>query len=224
MMRIKALILDHDDTVVASSEAIHYPSFLETLHVLRPHDVPCTFEEFTSMCFHHGFLGLCKDIYKFNDAEMEVEYQIWKQNTSKTIPPFYPQMAQLLTEYKAMGGLIAVVSHSESKEISRDYLSHVGFLPDYIYGYDQNEAMRKPNPAPLLHFMNRYQLQKEDVMVVDDMKDGFFMAKACGVAFAAAGWSMQLEDMKSFFLDHADYFLVEPNQLWSIIEKDLTVL
>ena len=35
-MKFKCLILDHDDTVVASSEAIHYPSFIEYLKDYKP--------------------------------------------------------------------------------------------------------------------------------------------------------------------------------------------
>ena len=32
----KCLILDHDDTAVASTPAIHYPAHLEAMRVLRP--------------------------------------------------------------------------------------------------------------------------------------------------------------------------------------------
>ena len=35
-LRIKCLVLDHDDTAVKSTPEINYPSFMKALAVLRP--------------------------------------------------------------------------------------------------------------------------------------------------------------------------------------------
>ena len=35
-MKYKCLVLDHDDTVVESTASMHYPSFVETINILRP--------------------------------------------------------------------------------------------------------------------------------------------------------------------------------------------
>jgi predicted HAD superfamily phosphohydrolase YqeG len=35
MLNYKCILLDHDDTIVESTQEIHYPSFLETLRTFR---------------------------------------------------------------------------------------------------------------------------------------------------------------------------------------------
>lgn len=45
MLRYPCLVLDHDDTVVQSTPTVNYPSFLETLKVLRP-EMKMTLEQF----------------------------------------------------------------------------------------------------------------------------------------------------------------------------------
>ena len=71
-MKYKCLILDHDDTVVNSSQSIHYPAFLHTLQTLRPNLPPISFEDFNHHCFVYGFYHLCTERYQFNEEEMEI--------------------------------------------------------------------------------------------------------------------------------------------------------
>ena len=54
-LRYRCLILDHDDTVVASTPAIHFPAYLETMAQLRPGMKPLSLEEFFLMNFDPGF-------------------------------------------------------------------------------------------------------------------------------------------------------------------------
>ena len=44
-MKYKCLVLDHDDTIVNSTATIHYPAFIESLKILRPH-LTLTLEEY----------------------------------------------------------------------------------------------------------------------------------------------------------------------------------
>ena len=70
------LVLDHDDTVVASEASVNYPCFLLMLEHFRPGQTMPP-EEFTRWCFDPGFGALLKEKYHFTDKEMDEEYQMW---------------------------------------------------------------------------------------------------------------------------------------------------
>ena len=77
-MKYKCLVLDHDDTVVASSEAIHYPSFIEYLKDFRPHLVNnYTFESFIIKNFDPGIVALLHDEVGLSEEEMKHEEGYW---------------------------------------------------------------------------------------------------------------------------------------------------
>ena len=204
-MKYRCLILDHDDTAVKSTPDIHYPSFVEALKVLRPEAEPLSFEDFVSYCFDPGFSGLCKDILKFSDDEQEYQYKIWSSYTKAKSPDFYEGFRELLKEYKNLGGIICVVSHSESKQITRDYMLNCNFTPDLIFGWDLEEHQRKPNPYSVLEIMKRFKLDAQDVLVVDDLKPGLDMARSCNAAFAGAGWSHIIPEIKNYMKKSSDY-------------------
>jgi len=204
-LKYKCLVLDHDDTVVKSTPDIHYPSFAEALKVLRPDSRPLGLEEFVSYCFQPGFGELCRDILKFSDEEMEYQYRVWKSSSEK-VPDFYPGFPQLIVDFKQAGGIITVVSHSEKEIIARDYRLKCGMEPDMIFGWEQEEHKRKPSPYPLQEIMKRLSLQKDELLMVDDLKPGLDMARSCDVDFAAAGWSHIVPEIREYMKQNSDYY------------------
>lgn len=218
-MEIRCLILDHDDTVVQSSKTIHYPAFLETMSILRPQLTPPTFSEYTAYTFDPGFINMCTEIYHFDDTELKIEYAIWKKHTFSSIPTLYPQMDELIREFKKADGIIAVVSHSESKEIRRDYLHHFNFEPDVIFGWDQPEHLRKPQAGPCEHILQKFKLLPSQCLMVDDMKLGLIMAKQVDIPFAAAGWSIESRHIQEYFRAEADYYFETIQQLHDFVLK-----
>ena len=84
-----------------------------------------------------------------------------------------------------------MVSHSSAENITRDYQTHFGILPDDIFGWDLPEHQRKPNPYPLEQIMAKYQLTPDQLLVVDDMKPAYDMAKKVGVKTVFAQWGKQ---------------------------------
>lgn len=205
-MKYRCLILDHDDTVVKSTPNIHYPSFIEALKVLRPNMKPLLLEEFVSYCFNPGFSELCQDVLKFSKEEQEYQYKTWKKYTNTKIPDFYPGFSDLITEYKKLGGIVCVVSHSESKQIERDYMLNCKLKPDLIFGWDLEEHKRKPSPYPIIEIMKRFELDSDEILVVDDLKPGLDMAKSCNVAFAGAGWSHIIPEIKDYMKINSDHY------------------
>jgi phosphoglycolate phosphatase/pyrophosphatase PpaX len=215
-MKYKCLVLDHDDTAVKSTPDIHYPSFVKALKSLRP-EIELSLNDFVNYCFSPGFTGLCRDILKFNDREQEIQYKIWKDYLYENAPDFYPGFPELIKGYKRAGGIICVVSHSESSHIIRDYTSHCGFEPDLIFGWELDEDKRKPNPYAIVETMKTYDLSNREMLVVDDSKPGLMMARSCNVDFAAAGWSHALPRIENYMRTNSDYYFSTVDELKKFI-------
>ena len=81
-----------------------------------------------------------------------------------------------------------MVSHSAAQTILRDYKVHFDMVPDDIYGWDLPEEQRKPNAYPLEQIMKKYNLEPEQLLVVDDMKPAWEMANKVHVPIAFAQW------------------------------------
>ena len=188
MKRFKCIVLDHDDTSVKSTPEIHYPSFLETLEVLRP-GLTYSYDEFIKLVFDPGFYSLCRDICRFDDEEMKTEYTLWREYVKTHVPDFYEGIPDFIRMLKSEGIKVCVVSHSLKEMIIRDY-NHSGVpLPDLIFGAEYPEAQQKPSTFPLERIMEIYSLSPDDILVIDDLKPGYEMAKKAGVHFAYAGWA-----------------------------------
>lgn len=205
-LKYRCLILDHDDTVVKSTPDIHYPSFVEALKILRPNMNPLSLEKFVSYCFNPGFSELCKDILKFSEEEQECQYKIWKNYTKAKVPAFYSGFPELIKEYKKLGGIICVVSHSESEQIVRDYMLNCDLTPDMIFGWELDEEKRKPNSYPIIEIMKKFDLNNYEILVVDDLKPGLDMARSCNITFAGAGWSHIIPEIKNYMEINSDYY------------------
>lgn len=187
MLKYPCLVLDHDDTMVQSESNINYPFFCEILQRFRP-GASITLAEYTHDCFQKGFGQMCRTRFGFTDGEMEEEFQLWLAYVRTHIPPAFPGVSQIVHKQRALGGTICVVSHSSAENITRDYQTHFGLLPDEIYGWELSEALRKPSTYPLKDIMQKYGFAPEQLLVVDDMKPGYDMASKAGVPIAFSGW------------------------------------
>ena len=187
MLKYPCLVLDHDDTVVQSEATVNYPFFCYILDQYRP-GTKISLSQYTEGCFHLGFADMCRQWYGFTEQELVEEYAGWQEYIQDHIPAPFPGIAQILRRQKQEGGLICVVSHSCIQNITRDYQTHFGLLPDAIYGWDLPEHQRKPSAYPLEQIMKTYHLPPEQLLVVDDMKPAWEMARKVQVPIAFAGW------------------------------------
>lgn len=187
MLKFPCLVLDHDDTVVQSEATVNFPYFCYILDKFRP-GTTITLEEYTNGCFHMGFADMCRNKFAFTEQELVEEYLGWKEYIRDHIPAPFPGIAQVIRRQKELGGMVCVVSHSSAETISRDYRTHFNLLPDDIYGWDLPEEQRKPNPYPLEQIMNKYGFTPEQILVVDDMKPAWEMARKVGATIAFAQW------------------------------------
>lgn len=187
MLKFPCLILDHDDTVVQSEATVNYPFFCYILDQFRPGQT-ITLEEYTQGCFDPGFSGMCREKYNFTDQELVDEYRGWQAYVREHVPAPYPGIDRIIRRQKEEGGMIFVVSHSCNENITRDYSTHFGILPDGIYGWDLPEEHRKPSTYPLEQIMEKYGFSPSQMLVVDDMRPGYEMARKAGIPIAFSAW------------------------------------
>ncbi len=200
MLKYPCLVLDHDDTVVQSEATVNYPYFVYILNEFRP-GTTITLEQYMTGCCNLGFVEMCRKWYGFTDEELVEEYRGWKEYIRGHIPAAFPGIGEILRRQKEAGGIVCVVSMSSEENILRDYRAHFGMEPDAIYGWDLAQEHRKPSPYALHQIMAKYHLSPSDLLVVDDMKPAWEMARAAGVPIAFAAWGRQdfpqlMEEMK----------------------------
>lgn len=212
-LKYPCLVLDHDDTVVQSEATVNYPFFCYILDQFRP-GAKITLQEYTRGCFSPGFADMCRQRYQFTEQELEDEFRGWQSYVREHMPPAFPGIEAVIRRQKALGGLICVVSHSCTENILRDYSTHFGLKPDAIYGWDLPESHRKPSTFPLEDIMARFQLTRQELLVVDDMKPAYEMASAAGVDIAFAGWSRKdFAEINDEMTKLCDFTFYSPKEL-----------
>ena len=65
---------------------------------------------------------------------------------------------------------------------------------------------RKPAVWPLEQIMKTYGFRPEELLMVDDLKPGYDMAKAAGVPFAAAGWANDIPEIEQFMRNNCGLY------------------
>lgn len=205
MLRYPCLVLDHDDTVVQSAETVNFPNFLSVLQELRPGRT-FSLEEYMLYSAEPGFHAMCQEIIGFSEEEMEYMFSSWKAYVQTHIPPCYAGFSQIIRRQKEEGGIICVSSHSSNMNITRDYQKNFGIVPDLIFGWEMEEK-RKPDPYTLHEIMRVYGLQPSELVMIDDLKPGYVMAKSAGVPFIAAGWSHTVPELAAMMRKNCDYYI-----------------
>ena len=216
-MRYKCLVLDHDDTAVASEVTVNYPCFLVALEKFRPGEY-MDYEEFVDWCFRCDFADFLRIRYRFTEEELAEEYRMWMEYAKTRIPPAYEGIREIIAEQKRRGGLVGVASLSGKPIITRDYETHFGIQPDLIFSADDPRPQRKPNPYPLEQIMERFDLRPEELLMVDDLKTGCDMAKAAGVDIAFAAWGRQnAKELYAYMKANCDYTFDAPQNLYDFL-------
>jgi phosphoglycolate phosphatase/pyrophosphatase PpaX len=215
-MRYKCLILDHDDTVVNSTATIHYPAFLEALKLLRP-GVTISLDDYFRENFEPGFVPYCVNKLGMTDEELEIEVQCWKDYVSKHTAKAYDGIKEIIERQKREGGIVCVISHSYDFNIKKDYEANNLPMPDMIFGWECPPEQRKPNTYAMQLIADKYGLTPHDMVVVDDLKPGYDMARDFGAAFVGAGWSNDIPEIREFMRKNSDVYFTKVDELNSFL-------
>ncbi len=217
-MKYKCLVLDHDDTVVNSTATIHFPCFIEYLEKFYPHLAKnYTLEDYFVKNFHPGVTALFTEEIGMNEEQLRHEEAYWREYVRSHIPTAYEGIGKIIADFKARGGIIAVDSHSYTEYIIRDYKHNALPEPDIIYGWDLPKEQRKPSPYTLFDLMERFALSPDEILVVDDLKPGYDMARGAGVDFAAAGWAYDVPEIEEFMRGNCNFYLSNINDLKTVL-------
>ena len=95
----------------------------------------------------------------------------------------------------------------------RDYAANGLPAPDAVYGWERPEDERKPSPFPLRDLMRRFSLRPEELLVIDDLKPGYDMARAAGVDFAAVGWANDIPQIEDFMRANCERYFKTVEEL-----------
>ena len=217
-MKYKCLVLDHDDTVVNSTATIHFPCFMQYLSEKYPHltdryDLSTYFRK----NFDPGVVALFRDEIGMSDEEMKAEESYWKDYVKNHIPSAFPGMKEIIADFRAAGGYIVVASHSFEYYIRRDYEQNSLPMPDLIYGWDLPKDARKPSPFSVLDASRKLAVPVEQILVVDDLKPGYDMARSAGADFAAAGWAYDVPEIESSMRSMCDHYLKTTEELRALV-------
>ena len=204
-MKYPCLVVDHDDTVVNSTATVHFPCFCDFLSIHYP-EVSYSLEEYFRKNFDPGIIPLFRDEIGMDEAMMQEEYRFWNEYVQTHVPRVFDGMREILWEQKNRGGLICVVSHSMTNNILRDYRENDLPQPDLVFGWESPVEERKPSPYPLQTIQKKLGLRPEDLLMLDDLKPGYDMAKAAGVPFAAAGWAYDIPEIEGFMRQNCDLY------------------
>ena len=217
-MKYKCLVLDHDDTVVSSTAEIHFPCFVEYLKMTRPAIADSyTLTSYLEKNFDPGITSILRDELSMDDKEMQEEIDYWAKYVERFVPHAYKGIGQIISRFQSEGGIVAVDSHSLERYIRRDYEKNSLPTPDIIYGWDIPPEERKPSPHTLFDLMKRYNLSPCEILVVDDLKPGYDMARGAGVDFAAAGWAYNVPSIEEFMRQNCDYYLKTVDELSKLL-------
>lgn len=115
------------------------------------------------------------------------------------------------------GGKIFVVSHSMARDISRHYKEHKLPHPEKIYGWEYDQALRKPSTWPIEDIVKNYNYDKNDLVMIDDLKPGKIMADNAGIDFIWAGWGHNIKDISDYMIRESKYSCLHVDELKKII-------
>ncbi|MBQ6365742.1 MAG: HAD hydrolase-like protein [Oscillospiraceae bacterium] len=216
-MKYKCLVWDHDDTTVNSTATIHHPAFLEFLKVYYP-DRTCSLEEYFLKNFSPGFIEMCREEYGMTDEQLDLEVQFWLDYVKNHIPVAYPGIREIMVRQKAEGGKVCVISHSMKYNILRDFKANGLPEPDLVYGWEEPPEHRKPNAWPMEQLLEKFSLQPSEVLMIDDLKPGYDMAREVGVDFAAVGWSNDIPEIESFMRSNCRYYFKTVEELAAFVQ------
>ena len=110
-----------------------------------------------------------------------------------------------------------MISHSFRENILRDYARNGLPEPDLIFGWEMPPEQRKPSPWPLQEVLKQLSLEPEEALVIDDLKPGYDMARACGVPFAAAGWANDIPEIERFMRQNSNLYFKKVSELESYL-------
>lgn len=115
-------------------------------------------------------------------------------------------MSDIISGFQNEGGIVTVVSHSESHKIVEDYRRENILVPEQVFGWELGLEKIKPSAFPVDSIINNYDLDRSEVLVLDDLRPGLEMANKSEVPFATAGWAQKPSEIKKWMRVNSEFY------------------
>jgi phosphoglycolate phosphatase/pyrophosphatase PpaX len=182
--------------------------------------VTISLEDYFRENFDPGFVPYCVNKLGMTDEELEIEVQCWKDYVSNHTSKAYDGIKEIIERQKAEGGIVCVISHSYDFNIKRDYEANNLPMPDLIFGWECPPEQRKPNTYAMQIIADKYGLKPSDMVVIDDLKPGYDMARDFGADFVGAGWSNDIPEIREFMKKNSDVYFTKVDDLKKYLFED----
>jgi len=216
---IKALIFDMDGTILNTiddiTESINY-AFLskgypkQTLYAVK-------------MAVGSGAVQLIERLAPkhLNKEEVRSLYEAYQKhydsNKDNLTGP-YPGILDLLNHLKQMGYLLAVVSNKYEYLVQELNIKMFHHYFDVSIG-DAPGIPIKPAPDMVYKALDILKVKKDEVLFIGDSDVDIITAQNAGLKSVGVTWGFR--DQKILEDHHADYIIHEPNELLTILERNV---
>lgn len=190
MNKFKGIIFDIDGTLTSTNELI-YASFN---HITQKYmNKTMTPQEII------GLFGPTEDqIIEgwFNERHQEVKdvYYSFYENNLLQSADLYPGIRELLFELKSKGVILSIYTGKgrSAALITLDKLGVSHLFDMIVTGSDVKE--HKPSAEGILVFLDKFNLQKDEVLMIGDAVADITASRAAGVKVASVIWDSYAEE------------------------------
>lgn len=148
--------------------------------------------------------------------DKEKTYARWVRYVNEYDKPavLYPGFSQVLPAIARAGILQAIVSSKMRPQYAID-MAGKGILPYFTTAVlEEDTALHKPDPAPLLLCLERLGIAAEDTIYIGDAPSDCLAAKRAGMDFGFARWGSSLNQVP----EQADRILEKPEDLLQFLK------
>ncbi len=217
-LRYRCILIDHDDTAVDSTAAIHYPAHVEALRVLRPGRTPPSSEEWILRNFH-GIMDYLVNEPRADAGGARAGVRHLAQLDNLARSALLPRLSPAARRLPRGGREIAVVSHSEADVIASHYRAprapRCGPTSSSGGSNDERSASRARGRSG--RPCGSFDCDPADALIVDDLKPGVLMSREAGVAFAAAGWGHRIPEIETYMRANAALYCASIDELRDVL-------
>lgn len=189
-MRYRYVAFDLDGTLIDSEEAV--------LRSLQDTLLTVTGKEYSlsELTFSLGITG--EDCLKrLNLSDPMTALKLWEKDLLgyQKLVKLFPTVPELLDTLTGLGVSLGAVTSKTQEELDYDFipLGLARHLPTVVTATDT--TLHKPDPDPLLKFMELTGATREETLYVGDSPYDSECARRAGVDFALASWGCRGRDV-----------------------------
>lgn len=206
--KIKTIIFDVDGTIMDTLE-LSTESFRKALFdVLGKRYTDQELDKYFGMVRSMSLplMGIDQKYYEEIDR-VETEYYVSDEKRFK----LFNNIEKVLEELKSKNIELGIVTSRNMNEMNNDFMSLPIANHFNIMVTAEDTEKHKPNPDPIEKYIEKANINKDEVIYIGDTIYDCEAAHKAGIKFGLAGWGAIRKDIE------ADYFFDKPEEVLEII-------